>query len=193
VRVPSSSAVETTSLRARFLFLALVAAVAANAAPPNPWIENLSATAVGGKVSVAFSLAGAFDNEEMVAALQSGLPTSFTYQVEIVRDRPNWFDEGIADARVEVICTFNSLTREYLLNYRRDRRLLRSETFTSLAALERAMTQIEERDFFDIGSRKPHKMKVRVKAELMRGWLMYVIPWEVSTPWRETRVRNVER
>jgi hypothetical protein len=23
----------------------------------------------------------------------------------------------------------------------------------------------------------------------MRGWLMYVIPWEVSTRWRETRVR----
>jgi hypothetical protein len=26
----------------------------------------------------------------------------------------------------------------------------------------------------------------------MRGWLMYVIPWEVSTRWRETRVRTTE-
>ena len=57
----------------------------------------------------------------MVEALQSGLPTSFTYVVEIFRDRPNWFDDGIARARIEVICTFNSVTREYLLNYRRDR------------------------------------------------------------------------
>jgi hypothetical protein len=51
------------------------------------------------------------------------------------------------------------------------------------------MTTIEEKDLFDIGTRKPYKLKVRVKADLMRGWLMYVIPWEVSTPWREVRVR----
>jgi hypothetical protein len=157
--------------------------------PPKPTIEHLVATAASGKVSVAFSLAGAFDNTEMIEALKSGLPTSFTYSFEIYRARPNWFDDSIARTSVEVICTYNSLTREYLLNYRRDRRLVRSETFTDLAALERQMTTIEEKDLFDIGTRKPYKLKVRVKADLMRGWLMYVIPWEVSTPWREVRVR----
>jgi hypothetical protein len=125
----------------------------------------------------------------MLEALESGLPTSFTYSIEIFRDRPNWFDDSIARASVEVICTYNSLTREYLLNYRRDRKLVRSETFMDLAALERRMASIEEKDLFDIGGRKPYKLKVRVKADLMRGWLMYVIPWEVSTHWREARVR----
>jgi hypothetical protein len=134
-------------------------------------------------------MASAFDNEETTQALQSGLPTSFTYVVEIFRDRPRWFDEGIARTRIEVIATFNSLTREYLLNYRRDRHLVRSETFTDLAALVKRMTSIEETDLFDIGERKPWKLKVRVKADLMRGWLMYVIPWEVSTRWREARVK----
>ncbi|HEX2061409.1 MAG TPA: DUF4390 domain-containing protein [Thermoanaerobaculia bacterium] len=177
-------------MRAISLTLLLLCAAIALAAAPNPTIENLSATAANGKVSVRFSLAGVFTSGEMVEALQSGLPTSFTYVVEIFRDRPNWFDDSIATSRIEVICTFNSLTREYLLNYRRDRRLVRSETFTDLAALERAMTSIEEVDFFDIGRRRPWKLKVRVKADLMRGWLMYVIPWEVSTRWRETRVKG---
>ncbi|MFP5246591.1 MAG: hypothetical protein ACLGH0_07845, partial [Thermoanaerobaculia bacterium] len=85
-----------------------------------------------------------------------------------------------------------SLTREYLLNYRRDRRLVRSETFSDLAALERAMTNIEESDFFEIGNRKPYKLKVRVKADLMLCFVMYVIPWETSTRWREARVRVAE-
>ena len=169
-----------------FVFLAW----AVSAAPPSPRIENLAATGFQGKVSVRFTLAGAFDNEEMREALQSGLPTTFTYYVEIFRDRPNWFDDGVASSRIEVVCTFNSLTREYLLNYRRDRRLVRSETFTDLAALERRMTNVDETAFFDVGSRKTYKLKVRVKADLMRGWLMYVIPWEVSTRWRETRVRT---
>lgn len=160
-----------------------------HAAPPNPTIEHLSATANGGKVSVRFTLAGAFDDPEMIEALKSGLPTSFTYSIEIFRDRPNWFDDSLGTSRVEVICTYNSLTREYLLNYRRDRRLVRSETFTDLAALEHRMSTVAEPDLFDLGGRKPYKHKVRVKADLMRGWLMYVIPWEVSTRWREVRVR----
>ena len=160
------------------------------AAAPRADIAKLSATSANGKVSVRLTLAGAFANGEVIEALQSGLPTSFTYIVEIFRDRPNWFDDGIARARIEVICTFNSVTREYLLNHRRDDRLVRSETFTDLAALERAMTTVDETDLFDIGRRKPYKLKVRAKADLMRGWLMYVIPWEVSTRWRETRVKT---
>ena len=55
------------------------------------------------------------------------------------------------------------------------------------------MTTVEEPDLFDIGRRKPYKLKVRAKADLMRGWLMYVIPWEVSTRWRETRVKTSRR
>ena len=174
-----------------FAFLSFLL-TATLAAAPKPRIENLSAISSNAKVSVRFSMTGAFANGEMVEALQSGVPTSFTYIVEIFRDRPNWFDDGIARARIEVICTFNSVTREYLLNYRRDDRLVRSETFSDLAALERAMTNVEEIALFDLGGRKPYQLKVRVKANLMRGWVMWVIPWEVSTRWRETRVRVAE-
>lgn len=177
-------------MRASLISLLLILTAPLAAAPPNPTIENLAATASGGKVSVRFTLAGAFQNGEMVEALRSGLPTSFTYSIEIFRDRPNWFNDSLAKARVEVICTYNSLTREYLLNLRRDKHLVRSETFTDLAELERSMTTVDEADLFDIGSRKPYKLKVRAKADLMRGWLMYVIPWEVSTKWREARVKQ---
>lgn len=177
-------------MRLRVLTISLFAAVAAAAAAPRPTIEKLSATAAQNKVSVRFTLDGAFRDGEMVEALQSGLPTSFRYEIEIYRDRPHWFNEDVGRSHVEVICTFNSVTREYLLNYRRDRRLVRSDTFTDLAALMRAMTNVEEPSLFDIGGRKPYKLKVRVKADLSRGWLMYVIPWEISTRWRDVRVKS---
>jgi hypothetical protein len=174
----------------RYLLLILLATSAF--AAPKPQIRNLGATHTGAKVGVRFTLDNAFTNGEMVDALQSGLPTSFTYVIEIFRDRPNWFDESVDRARIEIICSFNSVTREYLLNYRRDRRLVRSETYTDLAALVKRMTAVDEPDLFGIGGRKAYKLKVRVKADLMRGWLMYVIPWEVSTPWREARVKPRE-
>ncbi|HUP49623.1 MAG TPA: DUF4390 domain-containing protein [Thermoanaerobaculia bacterium] len=171
------------------LLLLLAFSPAATAAE-EPAIERLTATAAGGKVTVRFTLAHGLANGEMVQALESGLPTSITYFIEIFRDRPYWFNSGLGRSRIEVICTFNSVTREYLLNYRRDRKLVRSETFTDLATLESRMTSIEERDLFEIGDRLYYKLKVRVKADLMRGWLFYVVPWELSTRWRETRVRG---
>ena len=170
------------------LFLAVSAAQAAD-----PKIEALSALASNGKVSVRFALANAFHNGEVVEGLQSGLPTSFTYEIEIFRDRPWWFDDGISRSRLEVICTFNSVTREYLLNYRRDKKLVRSETFTDMATLQSRMTNIDEPDLFDIGNRRPQKLKVAVKADLMRGLVLYVVPWEVSTGWREARVKIAEK
>lgn len=172
--------------------LTLLFLFVASAAAADPKIDKLSAIAADGKVSVRFSLAEAFRNGEMVEALQSGLPTSFTYLIEIFRDRPNWLDEGVARSRVEVICTFNSVTREYLLNYRRDRKLVSSKTFSDLPSLEAAMTQIDEPDLFEIGNRRHYKLKVRVRADLMRGYLLYVVPWEVSTRWRESRVRSAQ-
>jgi transposase len=165
-----------------------VLAGAALAADPS--IDTLSARAVNRQVSVRFSMAHAFEREEMLKGLQSGVPTTLTYIVEIFRDRPRWFDEGIARSRIEVIATFNSLTREYLLNYRRDHKLVRSETFSDLAALQKAMTTIDEPNLFDIGKRPPYKLKVRVKADLNRGWLLYFIPWEFSTRWKAARVAS---
>lgn len=171
------------------LFLLFAASVSQAA---DPKIENLHAMASNGRVSVGFGLANAFQSDEVVEGLQSGLPTSFTYDIEIFRDRPWWLDDGISRSRIEVICTFNSVTREYLLNYRRDKKLVRSESFTDLVTLQSRMTNIEERDLFDIGNRRPQKLKVAVKADLKRGLVFYVVPWAVSTGWRETRVKIAE-
>lgn len=169
------------------LFLLAQAALAAD-----PQIEHLTAIASNSHISVHFSLAHAFDREEILQGLQSGVPTGFTYVVEISRDRPSWFDEGISRSRIEVIATFNSVTREYLLNYRRDRRLVRSETISDVVQLQQRMTTIDEPDLFDIGNRPPYKLRVRAKADLTRGWLLYFIPWEISTRWRSVRVQPTE-
>lgn len=177
---------------ARISFAVLIFLAATGASAGEARIENLSAISIGGKVSLHFALADAFGNGEMVQALQSGLPTSFTYEIEIFRDRPNWFDESLGRSRIEVIGTLNSVTREYLLNYRRDRKLVRSETLSDLTTLESRMTAIDERDLFDIGRRRPYKIKVRVRADLMRSWRFYVVPWEVTTRWREVRLQCPE-
>lgn len=176
----------------RAALVSILFLLSATAWAADPKIDRLTSSVTGSKVSVHFALEHGFEREQTIQGLQSGVPTSFTYIVEIYRDRPNWFDEGIGRSRIEVIATFNSVTREYLMNYRRDRRLVRSETFNDLAALQHHMTNIDEPDLFDIGERPPYKLRVRVKADLNRGWLLYFIPWEFSTRWSSMRVAAPE-
>jgi hypothetical protein len=170
----------------------LINVIAASLFAADPDIDNLSATAANGKVSAHFVLLNAFDRPEIVQGLQSGVPTSFAYVVEVYRARPKWFDEGIDRSHIEVIATFNSVTREYLMNYRRDRKLVRSETFTDLEKLEKRMTTIDEPDLFDVGNRRSYKLRLRVKADLMRGWALYFIPWNFSTRWRDVRIAEAK-
>lgn len=174
----------------RLFALLLAFAVPLGAQAKKPAISDLAAEARNSRISVRFALQHAFERDEINKALESGLPTGFTYHVELVRKRPNWFDKRLVRTQIEVVCSYNSVTREYLLNYRRDRRLVRSETFSDLEQLRRRMTTIDEPELFDAGRYRPYKLAVRVRADVMRGFLLHMIPVDVSTPWEEERVRT---
>ncbi len=176
----------------RFVLLAVLLLLPGFAASADPEIHQLRAFEKEGKISVTFDLAGAFDLEQLNKALESGLPTGFTYHLELIRARPNWFDRHIDEATLEVVCSYDSRTREYLLNYRRNERLVRSDSFSDIEKLRQRMIAIDERDLFETAGYRPSKLEVRVRADIMRGYLLYVIPWDVSTPWSTTRVRSVK-
>ncbi|MGA7617540.1 MAG: DUF4390 domain-containing protein [Thermoanaerobaculia bacterium] len=174
--------------RPAFVALLFLFASSAVFAEADAYIDHLSASAKNGRVSVRFTLENGFERAELQKALQSGLPTGFTYHITLLRQRPNWFDSTVGETEIQVVVTFNSVTREYLLNYRRDHKLVRSETLTDLAALRQRMTSIDEHDLFDLGGRRPWKHVVRVRADVARGFLLSMIPVDISTRWRETRV-----
>ena len=171
-----------------WLFLLMFRAGSALAATPE--ISRLDAISANGKISVRVAVRNAFELAEISRSLQSGLPTGFSYQFELVRKRPNWFDDTLATSTVEVIATWNSVTREYLVNYRRDGKLVRSETVTGVAELREKMTQVDEPALFDRNNRPPFKLVVRARVDISRKVVFYIIPSVSSTEWRQTRVRS---
>ncbi|HXI12752.1 MAG TPA: DUF4390 domain-containing protein [Thermoanaerobaculia bacterium] len=161
----------------------------ATSARSEPRIKELSAREDRGAVTVTFRLADAF-SASAIKNLQNGLPAGITYHIEFFLKRSNWFDAALSRSRIEVICSFNSVTREYLLNYRRDRRLVRSAVITDLAQLERALTVIEEKELFATGGARLSRLRVRVRADIGSGFFLSLLPTRISTSWRETRVRR---
>jgi hypothetical protein len=179
-------------MRRTLVFLAVFPLIAASAiAAGDPQIADFRAHEAAGDVGIHLSLQNAFADGDLEKALRSGLATGFTYYVSLVRKRPNWFDDTLTSSRIDVIATFNSVTQEYLLNYRRDRKLVGSETFSDIDSLKKRMTTIDEEKLFRVGRYRPQKLVVRAKADVMSGYLFYIIPWEFSTSWEETRLKSV--
>ena len=69
-----------------------------------------------GQVFVSFTMTGAFDND-VWATIRSGLPTTFSFDVEIRRGRSIWFD------RTVVSSTMGDLSRGHTVSSLRYRQV----------------------------------------------------------------------
>jgi Domain of unknown function (DUF4390) len=183
-------------MRARPILLlagALAIGLAASAGAAEPRIRDLSIALEGGQVLVSFRLDGGF-SDDLVRRIESGLPTGFTYELDLARDRKRWWDDSIANTRLEVVAMFNAITREYLVNTKIQGKLIDSRTLRDLGDLERAMTRFTALPVFSIepgGSRSRYLLRARV--ELGTGHVLGFIPFLRTTDWVESnkvRVRT---
>ena len=62
-------------------------------------VVRVTSLARDGKVSVSFELADAF-TAEVRDAIHSGLPTTFTYDIELRRNVPFWPDRTLASTQI---------------------------------------------------------------------------------------------
>lgn len=164
--------------------LALLTAGAAEGAE----LARLDASLDGQAVSVEAVLDDAFRHDEARTALQNGVPIIISFELDLIRKRENWFDAVIASTEIEMVATYNSLTREYLLNYRRDRKLVSSESIRSFEELQRRMSHVGPAPLFQSVRTPSRSLRVRARAILARRYLLHVIPRPVATDWRVTRV-----
>lgn len=138
-------------------------------------------------LDVTFRLEGAF-TDDVVQRVQSGLPTAFVFEIELLRDRKHWWDEHLATANLEVVAMYNAISHEYLLNYKRDGKLIESRLARSLPELEREMTQFEGWTVFRLDEIAPHtRLLIRMRARLGGKTYMELVPTNVTTDWVVSR------
>jgi Domain of unknown function (DUF4390) len=133
----------TVWLRAAAVVLAGVAAapvsVAGLVAAGEPAVLNVTPIARDGQVLVSFELAGGL-TADVRDAIQSGLPTSFSYDVELRRGTTAWFDRTIAAVTVTATVRFDNLTRRYQLSRSVDGRMEEARSTEDAAAVRAWMT-----------------------------------------------------
>lgn len=140
-------------------------------------------------LSITFSVKGAF-TKEMDEAIQSGIPTTFNFIVEVNRVRNAWFDETLSETRFSHTVKYDSLKEEYEISVdEMGMKSIRTKDPNEMKALMSVVTSV------DIESSAPlvkgETYEFMVKAELrtvdlpfLLDYLLFFVKlWDFETSW----------
>jgi hypothetical protein len=152
--------------------LAVVLATATLYAAPSIRVVPLERD---GHVVVSFELADGF-TEQVRAAIQSGLTTSFTYTVDLRLDVPIWVDRTISSATVTASVDYDNLTRRHHLARQLDGRIEDARVTDDEEVVRRWLTHFERLPLFDTADLEPNReyyIRVRGRARPQNGWALF--------------------
>lgn len=127
------------------------------------------------KVYVTFVLADGF-TEDVRAAIQSGLKTTFTYDVELRLDVPGWVDRTIGTSTITANVEYNNLLRRYTLTRTVDGRQDEQEQVESEAKVRQWMTNLKDLPLFKtslLEANREYYVRVRATARPSNGSLLW--------------------
>jgi hypothetical protein len=109
------------------------------------------------------------------------------YEIELAKDRKRWFDRPLGHSELQVIAMFDAVTREYLVNYKLDGKLVESRMVHNLDELRQAMTRFDDIPAFTLEPQPARfRMLVKVRALLGSHALFAFIPTRITTDWKES-------
>ncbi len=157
-----------------------------SAAAAEPAVRELSIAINGPQILASFRLADGF-TPDLRERIESGLPTGFVFEFELLRDRQRWWDESLDSTRIEVVAMFNAVTGEYLVNTKLDGKLIDSRTVRDPGELEEVMTHFAAVPLFVVrGASRRERYLLRARAELGTGNVLGFVPVMRATPWVES-------
>ncbi len=104
---------------------------------------NVTPIARDGQVLVTFELSEGL-TADVRDEIHSGLPTTFSYDVELRRGTPSWFDRTIAATHIAAGVRFDNLTRRYQMWRAVDGRMEDARPTDDEHAVRRWMTRFDQ-------------------------------------------------
>jgi len=130
-----------------------------------------------GQVVVSFELSEGL-TEDVRDAIQSGLPTTFSYELELRRSTATWFDRTIAAVTMTATVRFDNLTRRYQMSRTLDGRVEDARPTEDQDAVRRWMTRFEHVPLSTTSAREAdgeYYVRVRAHTQPRNTWFFW--PW----------------
>jgi uncharacterized protein DUF4390 len=130
-----------------------------------------------GQVLVSFELSDGL-TEDVRDAIQSGLPTTFSYVLELRRGTATWFDRTIAAVTMTATVRFDNLTRRYQMSRTFDGRVEDARPTEDRDAVRRWMTRFERVPLLTTSALEAngeYYIRVRARTQPRNSWFFW--PW----------------
>jgi hypothetical protein len=160
--------------------------LASSAQADNARISPITVSVDGDRVLATFALRDGFDRR-LRSRVESGLPTSILYRIELHRDRKRWYDRRLRESTLEVTAIYDAVARVYNVHFKLDGKLIESRTVHDLKAVEEAMTLIGPLPVLQVtGIPSPWRLVLKVQAEMGTRTILSFIPVTINTDWKES-------
>ena len=131
-----------------------------------------------GQILVSFEMADAF-TDEIRATIQSGLMTTFTYDIGLRRATTLWVDRTIVATRIAASVRYDNLTRRYQVSRTQDGRVEATRVVEDETIVQRWMTEFERLPLFSTTPLEPNaEYYVRVRAQTRPRNNWFLLPWD---------------
>jgi hypothetical protein len=162
----------------RFVLVLLWLVVVAAPRPAEAQALRVTPVTRDEQVLVSFELADAYTSE-VRDAIQSGLQTTFTYDVELRRSAALWFDRLVASARVSASVKFDNLTRRYQVTIAEDGRVSTTTVTDDEEAVRKAVATFQRLPLFRTRVLEANgEYYIRVRARLRPRSHWSILPWD---------------
>jgi hypothetical protein len=143
------------------------------------------------QVFVSFTLNDGF-TDEVRAAIQSGLKTTFTYATELRLDVPGWVDRTIGTSTATSSVEYDNLTRRYTLSRSIDGHVVDSRVAEDERAVRLWLTVLQRLPLFRTTLLEPNReyyVTVRATARPSNGSILWPFSAGTSAQGKFTFVR----
>jgi uncharacterized protein DUF4390 len=131
-----------------------------------------------GRVLVTFKLTDSF-NDDVKAAIHSGMNITFYYEVELRRSTTLWVDRTMDSAVVSASVRYDTLTRKYHYTLMFNGKTERVETTDSYDSVREWLTDFQKLSLFNSNALERNaEYYVRVRAHTLPRNESFVWPWK---------------
>lgn len=172
-----------------FAFISLFALVQGLALAQEAKLSNIIVTNTRDDLLIYLTVEGAF-TDKMRHAVESGVPTSFSFYVDLYRSRNMWFAKKLADIEITHTIKYNNLKKEFSISRSWDGNS--PVMVQSFAEAQKLMAEINSLKIIPLNMlEKGRQYQIRAKAKLKKLTLPYYLHyvlfflslWDFETDW----------
>ncbi len=132
--------------------------------------------------------------KRMESAILAGVPTTFTFLIDLYRERPNWFDEKISGVVVKKTIKYDNLKKIFYVSTIGGQKESEFQEFEEAKKAMAELNDIAVAPLRDLQKDKSYYIMIKAKLDEIRlpmrleYILFFVSLWDFETDWHRQRL-----